>query len=105
MVNWRLLTPSEEVSNYLCKQVVEKAVMFQDMTGHIQFRSKYHALAKTDVQHYLQNKMILDVTHQHDAQGHSMPSVATGQWARPATPRSATPRSATPGASQPPFAA
>ena len=106
MHNWRLLTPNEVVSNYLCKQLVEKAVMFQDMTGHIQFRSKYHALAKMDVQHYLQNKMILDVTHQHDTQGQSMPSAApepkesaADQWVMPATPRSATPRPTTPGAS------
>jgi len=112
MNNWRLLTPNEEVSKYLCKQLVEKAVMFQGMTGHVQFRSKYHALAKTDVQHYLENKVILDVTHQHEAQGQSMPSAApepresaADQLAMPATPRSATPRPTTPGAIQAPFAA
>lgn len=101
MVNWRLLTPSEEASNYLCKHVVEKAVMFQDMAGHIQFRSKYHALAKTDVQHYLQTKMLLDVTSQHEAPSHRMPTSEPGArepaadtWARPATPRSSQPSAA-----------
>ena len=92
MITWRLITPTQEVSNYLCTHVVEKAVVFQDMQGHMQFRSKFHMLAKTDVQQYFANKMILDVSDEPGGPSSSVPESgpqASGfsQWERPATPR------------------
>ena len=92
MITWRLITPTQEVSNYLCTHVVEKAVVFQDMQGHMQFRSKFHMLAKTEVQQYLANKMILDVSDEPGGPSSSVPESgpqASGfsQWERPVTPR------------------